>query len=243
MSPMIRTSRVAVALLLSSSPLAAQAAATPFGHWQGSIKTPNQEIGIELDLGRSASGDLAATFSNPAQHVRGLPLTDVVVQGATVHFVLRSNAGGTFDGALSADGMSMAGKFVTNQGGYVVPFSVTRTGDAKIEPPPRSAAIGKELEGTWNAAVDVEGKSMQLVLTLANQPDGTSTGTLLSKNSGAEIPVAIVQQGASVTIDIRVTGASLAATLNADRTELAGTYTQGSFTMPMTFRRTSAGSK
>jgi hypothetical protein len=38
-----------------------------------------------------------------------------------------------------------------------MPFSLTRTGDPRIEAPATSAPIGKELEGIWNGTLDVNG--------------------------------------------------------------------------------------
>ena len=42
----------------------------------------------------------------------------------------------------------------------------------------KSAAISKELEGTWKGAIDAGGVQRQVSLTLANRPDGTSTRAL-----------------------------------------------------------------
>ena len=89
----------------------------------------------------------------------------------------------------------MSGEFVTTEGGYTVPFNLERTGDAKIEPAPRSAAIGKELEGTWNGALEFDGKKERIVLKMANQPDGTAAGTILDLDgTNVEIPIAMTQK-------------------------------------------------
>ena len=65
----------------------------------------------------------------------------------------------------------MSGEFTTSQGGYTIPFNLTRTGNAQIAAAPRSAPIGKELEGTWNGTLEVAGKHERLVLKMANQID------------------------------------------------------------------------
>jgi len=77
-----------------------------------------------------------------------------------------------FEGNLSADGKSMSGSYTLS--GYVLPFTLTLTGDAETLEPAKSASIGKELEGTWNGTLDVNGTSMHFVLTMANQADGTA---------------------------------------------------------------------
>ena len=79
---------------------------------------------------------------------------------------------------------------------------------------------------------------MRIVLKMANQPDGTATGTVVSADgSGVEIPIAMTQKAASLTIDVDSVGASFVGALNGAGTELAGTWTQGQASLPLTFRR------
>jgi len=142
----------------------------------------------------------------------------------------------TFQGKLSADGASMSGDVA--QAGYSIPFTLTRTGDPRIAPVPKNPPIGKELEGTWNGALDLGERQMRLVLRMSNQPDGTATGTIVSPDgSGVEIPIAMRQNGSSLTVDVVSVGASYVGVLNAAGTELAGTWTQGSSGLPLTFTR------
>ncbi len=243
-----RLTSTIVAMLLLASPLAFGQAADATGHWEGTIKAPGRDVAIVIDLGKGSGGELIGTFGNPAEHLAGYPLSNVVVEGQSVRFVLSAgNGGGPFNGVLSADGKSIAGEFsaTTPKGPMAVPFTLTRTGDAKIELQPRSAAIGKELEGTWTAAIEVEGRSLHVTMKLANQADGTSAGTIATDGSSIEIPITtIAQDGSALTLDVRIVGGRFAGALNADRTELAGTWTQQSFEAPITFKRaTAAGPK
>ena len=119
-----------------------------------------------------------------------------------------------------------------------MPFVMTRKGDATLEAPARSAALGKELEGTWNGAVEASGLQRRLVLTLANRPDGTSTGHFLSVDEGLEIPIsAITQKASSVVLEVKALGGTYTGALNSEGTELAGTWTQGPAALPLTLRR------
>ena len=240
-------------LLLSPMPcLSAQTNEDPSGHWEGTISAPFGEVLIEVDLAKNAKGELAGTFGQPAQELngralsklKGLPLARVAVNGKAVAFQIKVTAeGGAFDGLLLADGKSMAGDF-TSQGG-TVPFKLTRTGEARIEPPPKSPPISKAMEGIWNGALDVQGKQVRLVLKMSNQPDRTSTGSLASiDEGGVEVPVAIAQKAEHLTLEVKVTGGSYAGALNAAGTELVGTYTMHGIALPLTFRRASeAGGK
>jgi hypothetical protein len=240
-----RRSILLAALFLVPVPsLRAQIATDPSGHWEGAIQAPGKEVRFEVDLAKNSKGELAGTFSNPAQHIKGYPLTNVALEGRSIRFLLKvTSGGGPFEGVLSADGRSMSGNFstATAEGNFTIPFSLTRTGDARIDAPPKSAPIGKELEGTWNGTLDVNGKEKRLVLKMSNQPDGTATGSLAAADDAVEIPIAtITQKSSSLILDVKVVGGSYSGVLNADGTELAGTWTEGSLVLPLTFRRAAA---
>jgi hypothetical protein len=202
---------------------------------------PNREVSIEVDLAKNARGELAGTFSNPARNLKGFPLASVTVEGNAIRLLIKANSGGgTFEGVLSGDGRSMSGTFNTTEGGYSIPFGLTRTGDARIEAAATSAPIGKELEGTWHGALVANGKQVRLVLTLSNHPDGT--GSILQVDEGLDVPIAtITQKASSLTLDITAVGGSYSGTLNADGTELAGTWNEGQVSLPLTFRRAAEG--
>ena len=223
-------------LLTSGSLARAQGAADPSGHWEGTLKVPQIELRVEIDLARDNQGVFSGTFSQPAQGVKGLPLSSVTVEASAVRFIVKGGPEpATFDGALSADGTSISG--TVTQGGFTIPMNLSRTGDARIVRVPNSARIAKELEGTWNGTLDVNGVPMRLVVIMANQPDGTSSGTVISQDgSGVEIAIGIVQQASTVTIDVPSVGASYVAVLNAAGTELAGTWTQGPSAFPLTLK-------
>lgn len=238
MRALTRTLIFASLFLLPARVLLAQAPVDPSGHWEGSIRVPNMDVIIEIDLAKNATGQLAGTFAQPSEGVKALPLSSVVVDGRSLRLQLKTGSGGgTFSGIVSADGKSISGDFVMAEGGYNVPFTLTRTGDAMMAPVPKSAPIAKELEGTWNGALEVEGRQMRLVLTMANQPDGTAIGTILSVDgSGVEIPVAMTQKGSTLTVDVPAVTGSFVGALNAAGTELAGTWSESTIALPVTFK-------
>jgi hypothetical protein len=223
--------------------LFAQAAVDPSGHWTGAIHVPpfngagSREVAIDIDLTKNARGALDGTFGQPGQNIKGLPLSTVTLAGQTVSFELKATAGGgVFRGNL-ADATSMTGEFVTSEGGYTVPFDLKRTGDAQIAPAPRSAAIGQELEGTWNGTIDLNGRQERLVLKMTNRGDGTATGTILDLDGSAvEIAIAMTQKASTLTLEVAAVGASYVAVLKSEN-ELVGTWAQGPLTLPLTFTR------
>lgn len=223
---------ITASLLLTASTIRAQTAADPSGHWRGEIETPGMNLTIEVDLAKNGAGTLIGTVGIPAQHVKGLPLAKLAVAGRTVTFGARDDQ--TLTGDLSDDGRTMSGTF--SVAGATVPFLLTREGDAQIDPPIRSAAIGRELEGSWTATVEDTGNRVALMLT--NHPDGTATGSLVNLSEGGlQIPMRITQTGSSVTLEATVVAGSFSGTLNAAATELSGTWTEGTVSKPVTFRK------
>lgn len=227
--------------LASSTALFAQTPGDPSGHWTGAIHVPAyngapaREVGIEIDLAKNARGELAATFSQPDQNVTALPLGSVSFDGTVVSFELRANGGGVFKGTL-ADATSIAGDFITTERGYAVPFNLARTGDATIAAAPKSAVIGKDLEGVWNGTIEFQGRKERLVLKMANLPDGSSAGTVLDVDgSNVEIPIAMRQNATDVTIEVAAVAATFRGALKGS--ELAGTWNQGPVSLPVTFTR------
>jgi hypothetical protein len=231
-----RTLLVAALLLPPAAPLA-QTAVGPSGHWEGAIQAPERKVRLELDLTQKGAGDFSGTLTNQDEQVKGLPLLMVTVVDKSISFHARTDQ--RFNGVLSTDGTTMSGTFLidTEEGSFTVPFSATRTGEARVPAPPRSAPLAKGLEGTWNATLAVHGKQKRAVLTMSNHPDGTSTGTIVSVDEGGlQIPIAITQTADGLTINL-VTGGSFTGKLNAQGTDLVGTFTEGSLSLPMTFRR------
>ena len=217
---------------------AAAPATTPTagGHWEGSIQTPGQALEIRVDLARS--GDTwEGTIDIPAQGLKAFPLGGIVVQADAVTFSMPKVPGGPeFRGRLSEDGKRLAGDF--HQGGQTLPFALTRTGDAKIEKPPASTPVTKELEGSWEGTLDAGAQKLRLLLKLANGAGGgPATGTLVSIDQGnVEIPAAaIVQDGPR----LKVLVPSIAGTYAGELKDglLAGTWTQGPGTYPLTLRK------
>lgn len=224
-----------IATFAPSGVVLAQTPAPPSGHWEGSIEVPGQPLKIEIDLQKSGE-KWEGAIAIPVQGLKGFPLSAITVEGDAVGFGLSGIPGSpTFKGTLSKDRNSLAGEY--SQGGGTIPFAVTRTGDAKIEPPPKSTPITKDLEGSWEGALDVNGTILRLVFKLANGTGG-ATGTLVSVDQGGvEIPItAVVQTGSHVKLLVQTVAGTYEGDLKDD--QLTGTWKQGPGTLPLTLKRT-----
>jgi hypothetical protein len=80
---------------------------------------------------------------------------------------------------------------------------------------------------------------MHVTLRLSNQPDGTSSGTLISVDENdLSVPVAIAQDGAKLTLTLPMIGSSYVGTVNAAGTEVSGTYTTSrGLALPLVLKR------
>jgi hypothetical protein len=230
---------LSVALFLISTPsFQAQSPADPSGHWEGAVQIPDREQTFELDLVKNGQGEIGGMIHVPAGNVAGVPVK-VTVKDGLVNFHARVDQ--PFSGQLSADGKSISGDYSLE--GFVLPFSMSRTGNAKVEVPEKGAPIDRELEGTWNGMLELDGTRLRLVLAMRNLADGTSAGTIVSVDEGGlEVPLTITAQDSlGLALNLKPVGATYTGTWNRERRELAGTYRQGAFAGPLTFRKASAG--
>lgn len=224
-----------VVLFLSRDVVLSQPGPSPSGHWEGAIEIPGQALKIEIDLA-GKNDKWEGTISVPAQSLKAFPLAAIAIKGESVNFAMKGVPGDpAFAGTLSKDGKTLSGTF--SQGGGSVPFTLTRTGEAKIEPLPKSTPITKDLEGSWEGPLDIDGKILRLVLKLSNQPSGVGGGTLVSVDQGgAEIPIgAVVQTGTTVKVLIPTIVGTYEGELKD--AQLTGKWTQGPKTWPLVFKR------
>jgi hypothetical protein len=218
--------------LLSLAALLLHLTIDPSGHWEGVISAQFGTIHIELDLTANANGEASGTFSVPERKLKGIPLVSLRIDGKAISFEPAA-VGARFQGDFSDDGKSITGMFEGAAG--TVPLALTRTGDARVPATPTSGAIGSDLEGVWSGTIEAK----RLVLKLANQANQTASATMISVDEGGlELPIAIVQNGVQVKLDVPGVGSSYAGALSADGKELIGTYTTADgIELALTFRK------
>ena len=175
------------------------------------------------------------TITVPAQNVKSLPLSAIVVRDDTVSFVMKGIPGDpTFKGRVTNAPRTLSGEFT--QAGATLPFAVTWKGPAKFEAPPKGTRIGAEFEGTWQGTLDANGTTLRLLFRLANEDDA-ATGMLVSLDQGSvEIPITrILQEGAGLELLVAALGASYEGELKDG--QIAGTWTQGQAALPLILKR------
>ena len=98
----------------------------------------------------------------------------------------------------------------------------------------------KDFEGSWEGTLDTGAQKLRLVVTVTKSDTGAYTGKLVSLDqNNAEIPIdTITVKEDAVRLEIKAPPIVYEGTLNKERTELKGTFTQGDQTFPLTFKRT-----
>jgi hypothetical protein len=208
------------------------AAINPAGHWAGTIDTPQASIPFQVDIAQR-DGQLAGALTIPPQQIAGLPLTKIVVEGNSITFGARSDQ--LLAGTFGDDGRTLAGTFTTEA--FTFPFTLTRTGDAALAPLPASAAVNKELEGTWRAMMPDGSRELHVLLTVTNRADGTALATIINESEGGlRLPVVLSRNGSAITLVSHVVESAFTGELNA-KGDIVGTFRQGAAEVPLAFHR------
>ena len=85
---------------------------------------------------------------------------------------------------------------------------------------------------------------MHVTMTLTNHPNGTATGIAISEDEGGiQFPVVITERDHLVAMTAPATGGRFEGTLNAQGTELQGTWSQSGIKLPLTLTRAGAEAK
>lgn len=235
MRTVVNTLVVSLAVL-AASPVTAQSPADPTGHWEGTVTAPMGQIDFEIDVVRDGSGTLVATYAQKATGVRGLPLTQVTLEGRSLTFVLFAGGqgGGSFKGDLLPDGKTISGDVRATMGS--APFMLYRTGTATMLPKVTNTAVSKSLEGRWTGTIDAAGTQIGLILTVTNRPDGTASVLLAQEiRPGVQVDAALKENGAAISFEVPATSATWTGTLDGD--SLKGTWSQPGGSLPLTFTK------
>ena len=206
----------------------------PAGHWEADIAGDGpQRIRVSLDLAKNAKSEWIASMGLPSDNKTGLVVKNVVVNGKSVKFLALELMSTPFDLTLAPDG-SMKGT-ISGPGAQSVEFK--RTGEAKVELIPASAAVSKELEGDWEGALGSPNGGIRMVFHFKNEPDKTVVTTFDTPNA-TNLPLNDVKQtGQKVEFGMRIAHGAFQGTLNKEGTELAGQFAHEESNVPLTLRK------
>jgi uncharacterized protein (TIGR03435 family) len=104
-----------------------------------------------------------------------------------------------------------------------------------------SAAHAQNVTGAWQGTLNA-GKELRLVLTISNAAQGGLTGMMYSIDQGGQGLAAssLTLQGTTVRMSVAGIGGTFEGQLSPDGSSIAGTWTQGGKTLPLTLKRATA---
>jgi hypothetical protein len=235
MHPLLRYAALLILLFIAPA-----ASLDPGGHWEGKIVIGSRELGITVDLARDADAKWIGSMSVIMSTSIDVPLSDIAVEDTLVRFTATIPGKVSFEGSLVGDAISGT---ASNREGSA-PFQLARKGEAAVKVPPQSTPLPKRFEGTWQTSLEARGKTIRLGLRLAQAANGLATGTLVAIDQGnEEIPVTTVMvKDDELRLESRAVSGTYRGTLGSSG-EIAGEWTQGPQTIPLTFRRVPAENK
>jgi hypothetical protein len=213
------------------------AQAGPDGHWEGTLKVDNREVGLSLDLAKNEKAEWTASMGVPSENATGLVVRDLAVSGKSVKFMAVELQMSICDLTLGPDG-KLAGT-ITGQRGGPLPIEFKRTGEAKVALLKSSPAVSKELEGDWEGTLPMPNGGFQLAVHFKNQADKTVAATIDILNRGTMgMPINDVRQtGQKVEFGLKIAQSGFQGTLNKEGTEIAGLWTHEADSMALTLRK------
>jgi len=229
---------LALIVVVSLLSFGAQVASFPAGRWEGIIRIPERELGITLDLAKTAAGIWIGSISVPLSTSIDVPLGNISIDGTVVRFTATLPAKASFDGTLTEAG-ALSGTVSSVDGR--APFELVRKGAPRVVLPPPSTALPSEFSGVWEGTLERSGRVTRVGVTLSSAPDGAATGVLAA--SGAEIPLTTVTfAGADVRFESRAVSGTYVGTLGPAG-EIAGEWAERSVRAPLILRRAAPAKK
>ena len=199
------------------------------GSWHGTLEAGGQKLRLVVTVTKSDAGAYAGKLDSLDQGAT-IPIDTITVNGDAVRFEIKSPAI-VFEGTLNKERTELTGTFT--QADQQFPLSLKRGEQAAAMPPP-----AKDFEGSWHGTLEAGGQKLRLVVTVTKSDAGAYAGKLDSLDQGATIPIdTITVNGDAVRFEIKSPAIVFEGTLNKERTELTGTFTQADQQFPLTLKR------
>ena len=209
------------ALLLAASAARAQEAA---GDWHGTLATPGGSLRMVLRLKPSPAG-LTGEVLSPDQAAQAIPVADVTAKDGALSFAVPA-VHGRFEGKWDAARKAWIGQWIQ---GAALPLTL-EAGDL----PPGAVVAG--LDGEWRGAAQSDsGAQLRFVLHVRTGAYGTVGTVDVPDQLAYGLPVAnLTHDGGKVSFEIPLVRGGWSGTLGPDGKTLAGAWTQGGKSRPLT---------
>jgi len=202
------------------------------GTWSGTLDTGSIKLRIVFHISNTEDG-LIATMDSPDQNLKGMPMTSVTRDAASLKIEAKQISG-SFSGKIAADQSSIDGKW--SQGGGEVPLLLKRAKDqAEVEHKP---AAPSDIDGAWMGTLNGSGVRLRIVFRIINTQDGL-TVALDSPDQGMHgLPgTAVSRDGSLLKIETSQIDGVFTGKIASDTTSIEGTWTQHGSSNPLVLKR------
>ena len=226
--------------------------------WNGSIKAPSGDLGVELAFRENPDGTISGTISIPEQSVRNHALSTFTISGFDVSFGIPGIPGDPkFIGRIAEHGRTIAGDFV--QAGQRVPFTLAwldsganvneatpaPSAETSLLSAPAASSAPVITSDKWKGTVELPGERLEVEIDFFAHADEIITGdiTVASQNS-FDLPLTSVSIfGNDVSFGIaEVEGdPRFSGTIAPDGSTLSGTFSHHGSTFPFSLSYTKPG--
>jgi pimeloyl-ACP methyl ester carboxylesterase len=210
------------------------APATLEGNWAGSLQAGDALLHLVLHVSKADDGSFKATMDSLDQGVYGIEVTAVTLKDLDLQFSV-SSVGATYQGKILASFAGIEGIWAQGNVGLPLAFHRVAAGAGARKPDDAIASA----EGVWQGALEGNGMRLRLQLHVSHDDQKQLVAALDSPDQGISgLPAVKVSQKISVFhFEIPVINGVYEGTLNAAKSAITGSWTQGNVTRDLKFRR------
>ena len=226
MTRLLAAMAAAIALACAMASAGAARAEDPAGDWKGVVTTPAGPLHVAVHLHLAGAGAYGGTADSPDQGVFDLPLSKLTATSDQMSFDLPI-VHGAYTGKWDPAAHQWAGTFT--QAGAPQPLNLERG----VLPP---APTIPGLDGDWNGVLQISpAMRLRLVFHIRTGPHGTLIKMDSVDQGALGIPAsAFSRKGDHVSVIVEAIAMDYEADLKDGGKAMAGTFTQGISSTPLT---------
>lgn len=192
--------------------------------WCGTLVDRGMEMRLVLHIGEGADGLLEGTLDNLDLGRMGMAVDGITLDQGALRFSV-DDIGARFEGRMSRDGRKARGDW--------------RMDDDAALPLELHRVTPSALEGIWAGTLSFQSMRLRLEFYLAGGRDGVIGAMKSIDQNGAMVPLSWTRlAGSAVLLEARGINACFTGTIDADGSEIAGTWTQNQVEIPLSLQRT-----
>ena len=208
--------------------------ATLEGNWAGSLQAGDAVLHLVLHVSKTEEGAFKATIDSLDQGVYGIEVTSFTQSDSDVRFSV-SSVGAQFEGKFSSDHRGIQGTWSQGNVGLALSFHRQAAGAGAKKPGDGVFSV----EGVWQGALEANGLRLRFQLHGTHDDEKHLIAALDSPDQAISgLPAVNVSQKLTVFhFEIPIVQGVYEGNLNAGKTLITGTWTQGGITHNLNFQR------